>query len=184
MEAAAGAVIERLESAPELWDRAPPGRWSAGQHVEHLANVHALIAEALERAQRDLEAGTLLPPRARGVLQKMFVTIMTRSRKFPRGGRAPRSVAPRPDPIRPTTLARLGVEVARYRALVERLSAPQRERLWIRNPFVPFDWHYRLSEVLRIQAQHTRHHLMLVEEIASRLGPRGASPGERRGWRR
>lgn len=49
---------------------------------------------------------------------------------------------------------------AELRMLVQELSPEERERIWIINPFQEKRrWHYRLFELLRIQAGHIRHHM-------------------------
>ena len=168
LAAASEALAARLEHDLELWDRAPRGKWSAGQHVQHVAAVLALIADGLERAEQELRAGTLAPPPRRGWLQRRFVRLITQRRTFPRGGKAVRIVKPKPAPERAATLAQLRAQTGRYRTVVERLSNEQRDRLWVWNPFLKlFGWYYMLPELLRVQTLHTRHHLRLVEEVAA-----------------
>jgi hypothetical protein len=165
LEAAVTELRDRLERTPELWERARGRKWTAGQHADHVANVLGGFAGLLERAEHALRAGTLPAAPRRGLLQRAFVGFMTGDWKFPRGGRSPEQVVARPDPERQATLARLAGEVARYRPLVARLAPGERERVWIKNPFLP-RFHYALPEALRVQAKHTRHHRLLIEEIA------------------
>ena len=76
---------------------------------------------------------------------------------FPRppGRRAPAS----------TTRARLDQQVQRHREIGARLSKTERDRLWIRNPFVS-RWHYTFPEMIRVQVVHVRHHARLIAEIS------------------
>lgn len=164
LEMASRDFIDHMECAPELWLRARPGKWNGGQHAEHLVLVHALTADAFEAAAQTLAAGRLRPRPRRGLLQKLVVHLLAQRSKFPRGGKTIAAAAPVDAPDRSATLARLRGEVARYRSLVELHTNEQLDQLWIKNPFVKFDWHYALPEMLRIHAQHTRHHLMLAEE--------------------
>ena len=164
LESAVREFIEGLERDPTLWSRAPVGKWRSGQHADHLASTLALFANRLEEAERELRAGTLASPPRRGILQSLFLRLIT-GNKFPRGGKAPTMVAPAAAPDRNATLARLRGEVARFRALVDRLPPGDCDRLWMKNPFIKFRWHYALPEALRVQARHARHHGMLVGEI-------------------
>ena len=174
LEAAAEELADRFRRAPELWEQAPRGKWNGGRHVDHVASALALFADGFERARRELDAGTLPPPPRRGVVQRLFIRVMTRRKKFPRGAKSPRSVVPGEAPERAATIERLRAAVARYRALADRLPERQRERLWLKNPFLRLNWYYTLPEALRVQALHVRHHGMLVDEIAAR---RGRVPG-------
>ena len=165
MEAAAREFIDRFDRTSGLWDLAPARGWTPGQHADHLANAHMIFADRFESAMRDFENDQLPPRPRRGLLQTFVVRLLTRN-KFPRGGRAIPATQASPAPDRSATLARLRGEVARYRALVERLPQADLDRVWVQNPMVKFRWHYILPEVLRVHACHTRHHLLLVEEIA------------------
>lgn len=165
MEAAAREFIDRFERMSGLWDLAPARGWTPGEHADHLANTHMIFADHFESAMRDLENDRLPPRPRRGLLQGFVVRMLT-GKKFPRGGRAISAAQPGPAPDRSATLARLRGEVARYRALVERLPPADLDCVWVQNPMVKFRWHYTLPEVLRVHACHTRHHLLLVEEIA------------------
>ena len=166
MEAAAREFIDRFERAPGLWDLVPARGWTPGQHVDHVASTHMILADRFESAVREFESGRLAPRPRRGLLQAFFVRLLTQRRKFPRGGRAIPATQAAAAPNRSATLARLRGEVARYRALVERLAEDDLDRVWAPNPMTPLRWHYSLPEVLRVHACHTRHHLLLVEEIA------------------
>ena len=167
LEAAAHAFARRFDRRPSLWDQALEGRWTGGQHAEHLVKMHALLADALEAARVDLVNGELPPAPRRGLLQRGFVWLVTQREHFPRGGRTTAGGRPTSSPERATTLEALERQVARYRRLADGLTDAQRGRLWTRNPFTGFGlrWHYTLPEALRVQAQHTRHHAEQLDEI-------------------
>jgi hypothetical protein len=122
-----------------------------------------MTAASFERAAEALAAGALPPRPWRGPLQAWFIRWIT-NEGFPRGGRAPSSVKPDAaiEPV--ATLARVRAGADRHRALGLTLDAEARERVWIRNPFVPFRWHYTLPEIVRVHATHTRHHTMIASE--------------------
>ena len=165
MEASVRAFMERVRSDPSLWTCARPGKWSVGRHADHIATALTVTADGLEHAERDLRAGVLLTPPLRWPLELLFVGIAVKAGHFPRGGRAPRSIVPGPNPIAEDVAARVGRDLARHRALGERLSAEERDRLWIPSPFMR-GWHYRYPEILRLHAVHTRHHARQVDEVA------------------
>lgn len=164
MEAAAAEFIAWLQSYPEAWNRGPAGKWTAGQHAEHLAIMHALTADLYDAAADAYEAGKLPPVPRRGLIEKLGVHLLAQSKKFPRGGRAIPRAEPGSELDPTTTIARLRTEVARYRPLVARLGRVGLERVWINNPFIKLKWHYRLPETMRVHAQHTRHHALLARE--------------------
>jgi hypothetical protein len=148
------------------WDRGPEGKWSAGQHVEHVGRILAVGADALERAASDLRRGDLPHRPWRDPIQALFVRVVTR--EFPRGARAPKPTLPAPTPDRERTLALVAQGAVRHRALAESLTEAERDRLWIWNPYAPrLRWHYTLPEIVRVQATHARHHARSVVEAAN-----------------
>jgi hypothetical protein len=167
MERAAGEFIAWLEQNPDRWDRAPAGKWTAGQHAAHLILTYSMTAERFEQSATEFEAGRMPEAPRRGLLQRLGVHLLTQSRKFPRGGKTIPQAVPGPHPDRVQTLAQLRQEIARQRRLVERLGPEGLARVWIRNPFIKLNWHYLLPEMLRVHAQHTRHHAMLSLEAAN-----------------
>ena len=140
------------------WSQGPAGKWSPGQHAEHVAHVLAIGADALERATEDLLRDDLPPRPWRDPLQALFVLAVTR--RFPSGGRAPSGAVPSAAPDRERTIARLAQGLLRHRTLSERLTAEQRDRLWVWNPYAPrLRWHYTFAEEVRVQTTHAKHHL-------------------------
>ena len=145
-----------------LWTR-PAGKWTAGQHAEHIAKTLALTAAELGESERRMRTRELPPVPWRGPLQALAVRLLT-SEGFPRGGKAPPSVAPGGAPDAAAVLGAIDEGGRRHRDLANRLSAEERARLWFRNPFVPLRWHYTLAEIVRVHATHTRHHMRIVNE--------------------
>ena len=85
------AVIEAavLEMPPEWWTRAPEGKWSAEQVLEHLD----LTFEASVRSlRRGLEKGNVARPRSWLALAAQLVVVDVGY--FPRGRTAPEGMAP------------------------------------------------------------------------------------------
>ena len=166
LDQAVGAMSAQFDRDPTLWSRGRPGKWTAGQHADHLALCLADTADAFERRRAELRAGTLGPVPRRGILHRLWVGLVIGRGCLPRGGRTPRRLEAGPGPERPATLARLARGVARHRALGAGLSAEERDRLWAPNPFLP-RWHYTLPEIVRMHAVHVRHHARLIAEIAA-----------------
>lgn len=163
MDCALEELTTPLKEDPSSWDCGPRGKWTAGQHAEHIGRVLALTADRLEAHAEKLRRGTLGRRPWRDPLQVFFVGLVTRE-PFPRGGKAPRNVRPVVDPDRGLTLARIAEGAGRHRALALSLAPEERERLWFWNPFIPLPWHYTLPEILRVHATHTRHHARLARE--------------------
>lgn len=113
-----------------------------------------------------LRAGQLPARPRRGLLQALFVRVVVVGGWMPRGGRASEQVHPSAAPEPGAVAERIALAAARHRTLAAGLTADQRDRLWIPNPFLP-RWHYTLPESLRVHAVHARHHARQVEEIAA-----------------
>lgn len=152
-------------SDSRVWDRGPRGKWTAGQHAAHVGVVMTQTASAFEVAEEALRAGTLPPPPLRGLLQKLMVKMLAENGAMPRGAKTVPSAYPPERPAAAATLDALRRDAERHRVIGARLSAEDRERLWIANPIRPV-WHYRLCEMMRVHAVHARHHRKQIEEIA------------------
>jgi hypothetical protein len=159
------ALAATVEPDPSLWERGRPGRWTAGQHVAHVGVILTKTAAAFESAEQALRAGSLPPPPRRGLVQKLVVKMLAESGTMPRGGRAVPAAFPPERPSAQATLDALYRDAERHRVVGARLSAAERDQLWIHNPIRPV-WHYRLPEMVRVHAVHARHHRKLIDEIA------------------
>jgi hypothetical protein len=173
LDAAILGVTEAVDREPALWTRGLPGKWTAGQHVSHLAITLNATLEPLQKQARVLEFEELPPHPRRGFLEFVWVFVAVRRGKLPRGGRTPHYLEPlRPDhrkfPNRDAGIESLRRCVDAHRTLGARLTPEQRDRLWIPNPFHA-RWHYTFSEILRVHAVHARHHAKQIAEI--RPGP-------------
>lgn len=171
MEAGLHELAAPVERDPSIWNHGRAGRWTVGQHVEHLATAVRLSATVLERRLKNLRDGTLRPPGRRGPVQAMFVRFIVGGGWIPRGAKAPKPTLPSPHPDREAVLEQISRDLERHRVLGLGLSPSERDRLWVPNPFMP-QWHYRYPEMLRMHGVHARHHARQIEEIASHPGPR------------
>jgi hypothetical protein len=165
-DASVAEMKAALSGDPAAWARAPAGRWSAGQHADHVAMSIDSMIDRFEANVDPLRSGSLGRPPRRGLLQAIAVRLLMRE-PFPKGAKAQEFVAPGPTPARETAFRHLDEGTRRYRALAERLTPKERERIWIINPFQESRrWHYRLFESVRVQTTHTRHHMRLALQAA------------------
>jgi len=165
MARAVSDLCAMLDADPALWARARPGKWTGGQHAEHVAISLELFASLFDDSSRQLAAGTLPAVPGRGPLQSLFQLLVVRRGWMPRGGAAVPAALPGASPNREVVLRRLRSAPDRYRGLGAGLDAA-RDRLWIRNPFMTrLRWHYALPEAARIQTVHVRHHAAQIAEL-------------------
>jgi hypothetical protein len=171
LDAAVGELLAPVERDASCWTRAArPGKWSAGQHVDHVTVALNASAAAVEKRESRLRDGSLRERPRRGPLEMLWVAWGTRVGWIPRGIRAPAVTLPNANPDATEVKARLRRAVTRHREVGERLAAADRDRLWIGNPFRS-RWHYNLPELMRMHAVHVRHHARQVAELAD------ANPG-------
>ena len=156
------AELRSLVADPAAWTRGRPGKWNAGQHVDHVRIVLERSAGDYEARIAAAKAGTLPEPPRRGFLERLWVNWLL-SRGLPRGGKTPKAFEAGAQPVREAALSGLADAARRMVAVGASLTAEQRERLWAPNPFMP-RWHYRYDEMMRVQAVHARHHAKLVAE--------------------
>jgi hypothetical protein len=162
LDAALGKLIEIATREPRFWERGRPGKWTAGQHVAHVAINLARTADLFERAAGAMRAGTLPAPPRRDLLQRLFFRVVVNGGTMPRGARTVEWAVPGDAPEREATLRSIGREAGRHRQIGEPLGERCRD-LWIVSPYIT-RWHYRLPEMVRMHAVHARHHRRLVEE--------------------
>jgi len=164
LEASIRELVEAADREPALWARGLPGKWTAGQHVSHISITLDATAAPFEQRVPSLKRGELPPSPRRGFLQTMWVFLVVRRGKMPRGGKTPPSFEAGAAPDRDATLQTLRGGVDRHRAIGAALSPDERDQLWIPNPFHS-RWHYTFTEILRVHAVHARHHGKMIREI-------------------
>jgi hypothetical protein len=170
LEASLRELMKAADREPALWARGLPGKWTAGQHVSHIAITLDATAVPFEQRVPSLKRGELPPCPRRGFLQTMWVFLVVRRSKMPRGGKTPPPFEAGAAPDRDATLRSLQEGVERHRALGAGMSPAERDQLWIPNPFHS-RWHYTFSEILRVHAVHARHHGTLIREIPASATP-------------
>jgi hypothetical protein len=161
-EALAAALLENrraheayVQSAsgipPEEWDRtAGPGKWSAGEITEHLR----LALEALDRELRGEPAMKhRVPGWKQFLLRNLVLPRMLRTRRFPRGVRAPRETRPSaPAALPAEALRRLTEALDRFEAACAEHGQPRRRLTH------PYFGGLALPQFHRLLALHTLHH--------------------------
>lgn len=168
LEAAVGEFPSALGGDAASWARSPQGKWSAGQHTEHVAFSLEVMCDRFEASLLELRAGRLAPRPRRGPLEALVVLVFMRE-PFPKGGKAPRVATPGPAPSREAVFERLDRIMPRLRALCAQLTPEERDRVWIQNPFIETRrWHYRLFELVRVETTHARHHRRQAVAAAGR----------------
>jgi len=153
-------VLGPLAGRAEVdWHRAPPGKWTPAQIVQHLAL-------ALETSGRTFEERRGKPPMRRrprtGQEWLGYVLVMRVGWILP-GRRAPSLTRPtdRPDP---GAVERQLVDgVARFLALERELLPSRRDDLFVKNPALG---DLTLPEWLRFHIRHCAHH---AGQIRARL---------------
>lgn len=68
LDAALGDLFSLTATDPNRWAAARPGKWTAGQHTEHVVVVMENTARSFEKSFAALRTGSLppVPPRGSG----------------------------------------------------------------------------------------------------------------------
>lgn len=143
--------------APSDWQRAPTGKWTPAQIVEHLALSLELSARGFERTQ-DARAR-----RPRTLLERVSGWFVFGIGWTPPGIRAPRRTTPaeRIEPADAERHFREGLD--RWAALESRAATEQDSGVYVHHPRLG---ELDLGEWLRFHEWHCRHH---ARQIRGRL---------------
>jgi hypothetical protein len=171
LEAALRELTSAIDRDPSLWTRSRAGKWTAGQQVAHVGLIVTRMAKAFMAAEPELRAGTLAALPRRGLLQAMFVRMVIENGFMPNDARAAAFSVPPDQPERSATLAALERDATCLCGVGERLTAAERDCLWIRSPGFVTNWPYRLPEAVRVQAVHARHHARAIARIPLAVSP-------------
>jgi hypothetical protein len=131
-----------------------PGRWSPAEFVLHIERSYALGREAVLR-------GAAMRPRASRpvawLARTLLLPLMTRTRRFPRGAKAPREVVPDAEMARSVDREALTV---RLQAAAADALRELRTRSADDTPCFTHAYFGPLSayQTLRMLSAHTRHH--------------------------
>jgi hypothetical protein len=155
-------VLGPLTGRPEAdWQRAPAGKWTPAQIVEHLAISMNSSADTFERRR----GYAPMQRRARGVVGFVAQAAILGLRWFPRGFTAPERTQPAPAIPRVAAEAHFRDGLTRWAAL-ERDLLPARPRdVFVKHPRLG---DLTLAEWIRFHEVHARHH---ARQIRERLAP-------------
>ena len=153
-------VLGPLAGRPEAdWHRAPPGKWTPAQIVQHLA----LSLEGSGRVFEDRRGKPPMQRRPRTARERLGHFLVLGIGWVPSGRKAPAPTVPveRPDPRSVERQLRDGV--ARFQALARDLLPARRADLFVKNPALG---DLTLPEWLDFHVRHCAHH---ARQIRARL---------------
>jgi hypothetical protein len=153
-------VLEPLSGRPEAdWQRAPAGKWTPAQIVEHLAiGMTWSAAKFVERQAR--------PPmrrRPRRLIERIASAAILGVGWYPQGFRAPEGSRPAEHVAGTTAATNFRRGLAAWEALERELLPARRADLFVRHPRLG---DLTLEEWLRFHVIHARHH---ARQIHARL---------------
>jgi hypothetical protein len=153
-------VLGPLAGRPEAdWHRAPPGKWSAAQIVQHLA----ISIDGSGRVFADRRAKPPMRRRPRPVRQRFAQFVYLDLGWIPSGRAAPAGTEPVDRPDAGAVERQLRDGVARFLALAHELLPARRNDLFVRHPALG---DLTLPEWLRFHIRHCAHH---AKQIRARL---------------
>ena len=158
---AKGLTVEQLN-----W-RTDPGKWSVGQCLDHLRVANEVyippMTKALEGRPHGM-ANELTP----GWFGRWFITSYIEPSAVTKKARAPSKIVPIAT-VDATILDRFLASNDAARALVERASQYDVNRIRFQNPFVPVI-RFTVATGLEVLWRHQRRHLLQAERIRQSAG--------------
>lgn len=151
-----GPLADRSEAE---WQRAPAGKWTAAQIVEHLAIGMTWSAEKF--AQR--RAHPPMRRRPRRPLERLAAAVILRFAWYPQGFRAPEGSTPADHVTGAAAEAHFRRGLAAWDAIERELLPARRADLFVRHPRLG---DLTLDEWRRFHLIHARHH---AGQIRARL---------------
>jgi len=155
----AAIALEPLTDRPAAdWQKAPAGKWTPAQIIEHLALSFDLSARGFEQAPPPR------PRRARTLLEQVAAFLVFRLGWIPPGVESPRRATPATRIEASKAEQHLRAALARWATLASGPPGDRRPAGFVRHPRLgdlDFD------EWLRFHAWHCRHH---AKQIRRRLG--------------
>lgn len=168
----AAAVAKSLTVEQLNW-RSDPGKWSVGQCLDHLRVANEVYIPPMTKALEGRPHGvaTELTP---GWFGRWFIKSYIEPSAVTKKGKAPSKIVPIAT-VDATILDRFLASNDDARALVERASQYDVNRIRFQNPFVPVIW-FTVATGLEVLWRHQRRHLLQAERIRQLAGfPSGAS---------
>jgi hypothetical protein len=133
---------------PTQWSQPrAPGKWSSGQVAEHLALAYEVNRGVLHGAAPPMTAPRWLRP----LIRRFLLGPVLRRGRFIPGSKSPRVFQPGPAPAAPAQLLdRLAAAMTAFEADAAALGTTTIDH--------PFFGRLRLSDFVRLQEIHIRHH--------------------------
>ena len=154
-------VLGPLAGRPEAhWHRAPPGKWTPAQIVQHLA----ISIDGSGRAFEQRRAKPPMRRRPRPVRQRLAQFVYLDIGLIPSGRPAPAATEPAERPDAGAVERQLRDGVARFLALAHELLPARRNDLFVKHPAFG---DLTLPEWLQFHIRHCAHH---AKQIRARLG--------------
>lgn len=154
----AAIVLAPLEGRPDAaWQRAPAGKWTPAQIVEHLAIGLTWSGEKFEQRR----AHAPMARRPRSVLEKLGSLVILGLEWYPRGFKAPEGSKPGERVTRAAAEAHFRAGLAQWEELQRLLLPARRGDLFVRHPRLG---DLTLEEWLQFHVIHARHHARQIRE--------------------
>jgi hypothetical protein len=154
-------VLEPLQRRSDAdWQRAPAGKWTSAQIVEHLAIGIDFSAQKFDE-RRDR------PPmarRPRGFIERLARASILGLGWYPQGFTAPEGTVPAAAITRAAAEAHFREGVAKWAALERDLFQRRSHDLFVKHPRLG---DLTMAEWLRFHIVHARHH---ARQIRQRIG--------------
>ena len=138
------------------WRRAPDGKWSLAQVIEHLAITMDVVAEGFEGLV-DKEGMERRATPAQSVLRH----TMLGAGEFPKGMRAPDITLPSDDPDPELAAASFRMAVERTRALIDKWAEEKQVVTYLHHPILG---DLNLPEWVRFHYVHSTLHSRQIEK--------------------
>ncbi len=140
------------------WHRAPDGKWSVAQIVQHLALGVDIVARAFDHR------GEKAPMRRRATtVQSVARTAVLAVGRLPNGFQTPQAAQPTPKPDPELVTAQFRMGVACLQKLIDDWPEDRQRRVFVRHPRFG---DLNLPEWVRFHFIHCRHH---SEQLRERL---------------
>ena len=153
-------VLGPLDGRPEAdWYRAPAGKWSCAQIVEHLA-ISIEYSGATFDKRRAHDPMVRRPRRFSETLAGVFILGLG---WYPQGFKAPEGTVPAPGITRAAAEGKFKAGLARWDELQHMLLPARRYDLFVKHPRLG---DLTFEEWMRFHAVHARHH---AKQIRARL---------------
>lgn len=151
-------VLGPLRGRPDAdWQRAPAGKWTPAQIVEHLALGIGWSAEKF-RARQGHAPMAARPRRPAETIARMLILGL---RWFPPGRKAPEKSVPAPAMSRAAAEGHFLAAIAAWEQIVKELLPQRRGDLYVKHPRLG---DLSMEEWMRFHTIHARHHARQIKQ--------------------